>query len=150
LLYYDITEPFNDAAEKVTLNEKGGFFGGTTIAISPKKIAEKLLGHELDRGVIADVSLKYEMEHVSKFDMLHYDGLNWDLKVVSVRPNAPDAGGTAAAAAILCAAFGSQSCWPGVRAECVLARRRHPNGRPAASWERQSGRRSGRCRPILE
>jgi hypothetical protein len=80
-LYYDVTGPFNNPSRHLTLNEKGGFFGGTTIAISPKKIAEKFMGKPLDWGVIADVSLKYEMEHVSKFGMLHYYGLHWDLKV---------------------------------------------------------------------
>jgi hypothetical protein len=80
-LYYDVTGPFNNADEKLTLNEKGGFFGGTTIAISPKKIAEKLAGHPFNWGPIVDVSVKYEMEHVSKFGMLHYYGLNWDINV---------------------------------------------------------------------
>jgi hypothetical protein len=80
-LYYDVTGPFNNAGRSLTLNEKGGFFGGTTIAISPKKIAEKIAGRAFDWGVIADVSIKYEMEHVSKLGMLHYYGLNWDLKV---------------------------------------------------------------------
>jgi hypothetical protein len=80
-LYYDITGPFNDASKKLTIDEKGGFFGGTTIAISPKKIAEKLSGHAFDWGPIVDVSVKYEMEHVSKLGMLNYYGLNWDLKV---------------------------------------------------------------------
>lgn len=80
-LYYDVTGPFNDPSEKVTLNEKGGFFGGTTIAISPKKIAEKLAGAPYDWGILTDVSIKYEMEHVSKFGMLHYLGLQWDLAV---------------------------------------------------------------------
>lgn len=80
-LYYDVTGPFNNPSRHLTLNEKGGFFGGTTIAISPKKIAEKLAGHPFDWGPIADLSIKYEMEHVSKFGMLNYYGLNWDLKV---------------------------------------------------------------------
>jgi hypothetical protein len=80
-LYYDVTGPFNDPSKVLPLNEKGGFFGGTTIAISPKKIAEKLAGRALDWGVLADLSVKYEMEHVSKFGMLHYYGLQWDLKV---------------------------------------------------------------------
>jgi hypothetical protein len=80
-LYYDVTGPFNNPSRHLTLNEKGGFFGGTTIAISPKKIAEKLAGHAFDWGPIADVSIKYEMEHVAKFGMLNYYGLNWDLKV---------------------------------------------------------------------
>ena len=80
-LYYDVTGPFNNPSRHLTLNEKGGFFGGTTLAISPKKIAEKLAGHPFDWGPIADVSIKYEMEHVSKFGMLNYYGLNWDLKV---------------------------------------------------------------------
>jgi len=80
-LYYDVTGPFNDASKHLTINEKGGFFGGTTIALSPKKIAEKLTGAPLDWGPLLDVSLKYEMEHVSKLGMLHYYGLQWDLKV---------------------------------------------------------------------
>ena len=80
-LYYDVTGPFNDPSKHLTANEKGGFFGGTTIAISPKKIAEKLSGHPFDWGPIADLSFKYEMEHVSKVGMLNYYGLNWDLKV---------------------------------------------------------------------
>jgi hypothetical protein len=80
-LYYDITGPFTKAGRAVTDNEKGGFFGGTTIAISPKKIAEKLNGAPFDWGPLLDVSIKYEMEHVSKFGMLHYYGLQWDLKV---------------------------------------------------------------------
>lgn len=80
-LNYDVTGPFNNPSRHLTLNEKGGFFGGTTIAISPKKIAEKLAGHAFDWGPIADVSIKYEMEHVAKFGMLNYYGLNWDLKV---------------------------------------------------------------------
>jgi hypothetical protein len=81
-LYYDITGPFNRAGlTSITDNEKGGFFGGTTVAISPKKIAEKVNGAPYDWGIIADVSIKYEMEHVSKFGMLNYYGLHWDLAV---------------------------------------------------------------------
>jgi len=80
-LYYDVTGPFNNASRHLTLNEKGGFFGGATFAISPKKIAEKVAGHPFDWGPIADLSIKYEMENVSKFGMLHYYGLNWDFKV---------------------------------------------------------------------
>ena len=81
-LYYDITGPFNRAGlTSITDNEKGGFFGGTTVAISPKKIAEKISGKPYDWGIIADVSVKYEMEHVSKFGMLNYYGLHWDLAV---------------------------------------------------------------------
>lgn len=80
-LYYDVTGPFNDPSKQLTANEKGGFFGGTTIAISPKKIAEKISGHPFDWGPIADLSVKYELEHVSKLGSLNYYGLNWDLKV---------------------------------------------------------------------
>lgn len=80
-LYYDVTGPFSNPSRALTLNEKGGFFGGTTIAISPKKIAEKIAGHPFDWGPVADVSIKYEMEHVSKFGMLNYYGLHWDLNV---------------------------------------------------------------------
>jgi hypothetical protein len=81
-MYYDITEPFNPANDKVTLNEKGGFFGGITLTLSSKAIAKKITGNEaMDWGTLADVHLKYEMEHVSKFGMLHYVGLQWDLAV---------------------------------------------------------------------
>ncbi|HTE56410.1 MAG TPA: hypothetical protein VK698_36400 [Kofleriaceae bacterium] len=88
-LYYDITGPFNaadsdfgeDDPSNASANERGGFFGGTTLAISPKKIAEKINGKPYDWGLIADVSIKYEMEHVSKFGMLNYYGLHWDLAV---------------------------------------------------------------------
>ena len=39
-LYYDVTGPFNKAGiAEITANEKGGFFGGTTVAISPKRNA---------------------------------------------------------------------------------------------------------------
>jgi hypothetical protein len=80
-LYYDITGPFNRAGRTdITDNEKGGFFGGITVAVSPKKIAEDVAGRPMDWGFIADVSIKYEMEHVSKFGMLHYYGLHWDIK----------------------------------------------------------------------
>ena len=81
-LYYDITGPFNRSGRtSITDNEKGGFFGGTTVAISPKRIAEKLRGAPLDWGPLTDVYVKYEAEHVAKFGMLHYYGLAWDFKV---------------------------------------------------------------------
>jgi hypothetical protein len=81
-LYYDITEPFNSSLAPVTDNEKGGFFGGITTTFSSKAIAKKLTGNEaMDWGALADVQLKYEMEHVSKFGMLHYVGLQWDIVV---------------------------------------------------------------------
>jgi hypothetical protein len=80
-LYYDITGPFTRAGLSVTDNEKGGFFGGTTVAISPKRIAEKLSGATYDWGPLTDIYVKYEAEHVSKFGMLHYYGLAYDFKV---------------------------------------------------------------------
>src|SRR5262245_1659999 len=40
-LYYDITGPFTSALANVSSNEKGGFFGGITIAVSAKKVGEK-------------------------------------------------------------------------------------------------------------
>ncbi len=81
-LYYDITGPFTKSGiAEITDNEKGGFFGGTTVAISPKRIAEKLRGQPYDWGVVADVYLKYEAEHVSKFGMLHYYGFAADFKI---------------------------------------------------------------------
>ena len=81
-LYYDITGPFTPAsAFKTSANQKGGFFGGITVAVSPKTIAEKVLERKFDWGPLVNVSFKYEMEHVSKFGMLHYYGLQWDLAV---------------------------------------------------------------------
>ena len=81
-LYYDITGPFNSAVADVpSLNEKGGFFGGITVAVSARKIGEKFAGQPLDWGLLADVSAKYEAEHVARFGMLHYYGLQWDLNV---------------------------------------------------------------------
>jgi hypothetical protein len=81
-LYYDITGPFNSAVKKTTSsNELGGFFGGITVAVSPKTIAETVLERKFDWGPLVNVSVKYEMEHVAKFGMLHYYGLQWDLAV---------------------------------------------------------------------
>lgn len=81
-VYYDVTGPFNRAGiTSLKDNEKGGFFGGATVAISPKRIAEKLSGETYDWGVLKDIYVKYEAEHVSKFGMLHYYGLAADFKV---------------------------------------------------------------------
>jgi hypothetical protein len=80
-LYYDITGPFNSVNEGSTDNERGGFFGGITVALSSKKIGEKITGRPLDWGPLADLSFKYEAEHVAKFGMLHYYGLQWDWAV---------------------------------------------------------------------
>lgn len=81
-LYYDITGPFNSAiAKTLSDNEKGGFFGGITATVSPKQIAEKVLERKLDWGPLLNLSVKYEAEHVAKFGMLNYYGLQWDLAV---------------------------------------------------------------------
>jgi len=82
-LYYDITGPFTPAnAETLSPNEKGGFFGGITIAVSAKRVAEKITGKPFNLpGFLSDVSVKYEAEHVSKLGMLNYYGLQWDLNV---------------------------------------------------------------------
>ena len=80
-LYYDITGPFNNPGETIATNEKGGFFGGTTVALSVKRIGQKITGSEFNWGPLADVSLKYEIEHVSKFGALHYVGFQWDWAV---------------------------------------------------------------------
>lgn len=81
-LYYDITGPWHSAVSSTTTssNERGGFFGGITTTVSPKKIGEKISGREFDWGPIADLEIKYEMEHVAKFGMLNYYGLQWSLK----------------------------------------------------------------------
>lgn len=80
-MYYDVTGPFSHAGRTLTPNEKGGFFGGITVGFSAKKIGQKITGTEFDWGVLSDVSLKYEIEHVAKFGALHYVGLQWDLNV---------------------------------------------------------------------
>lgn len=84
-LYYDITGPWNGAnsttdGEQDRANERGGFFGGITTTVSAKKVGEKFAGHEFDWGPISDLEIKYEMEHVAKFGMLNYYGLQWGLK----------------------------------------------------------------------
>ncbi|PTL75228.1 hypothetical protein [Vitiosangium sp. GDMCC 1.1324] len=81
-MYYDITGPFNSAiANTSSANEKGGFFGGITVTLSGKYFSEKLMQRQLDWGPLANVSLKYEAEHVAKFGMLSYYGVQWDLAV---------------------------------------------------------------------
>lgn len=80
-LYYDVTGPFNDASKRLALNEKGGFFGGITTTVSIKQVAEKFAGRQFAWGPLANLHLKYEAEHVSKFGMLHYLGLQWDFAV---------------------------------------------------------------------
>ncbi|HYO57945.1 hypothetical protein [Archangium sp.] len=81
-LFYDITGPFNSAIASVpSPNEKGGFFGGITVTLSGKFFSEKLLKRQLDWGPLSNVSFKYEAEHVAKFGMLHYYGLQWDFAV---------------------------------------------------------------------
>ncbi|WP_428266832.1 hypothetical protein [Haliangium sp.] len=83
-LYYDITGPFTSALKgTITDNEKGGFFGGTTVTLSIKQIYDKLSGAEqpANWGPLANLHLKYEIEHVSKFGALHYVGLQWDFAV---------------------------------------------------------------------
>lgn len=80
--YYDVTGPFSSAIASVASpNEKGGFFGGLTVAVSLKKVGEKVLGGKLDWGPLDDVSLKGEVEHVSKFGALFYYGVVWELTV---------------------------------------------------------------------
>lgn len=80
-MYYDITGPFTWPDANVTPNEKGGFFGGTSVTLSVKKIGEKIAGKKWDWGPLLDFSLRYELEHVSKFGALNYYGLQYDLKV---------------------------------------------------------------------
>jgi hypothetical protein len=80
-MYYDITGPFTPPDANVLPNEKGGFFGGTSVTFSIKRIGQKIAGTEWDWGALADFSLRYEMEHVSKFGMLHYYGLQYDLAI---------------------------------------------------------------------
>jgi hypothetical protein len=80
-MYYDITGPFEIPDANVLPNEKGGFFGSVSLAFSVKRIGQKIAGTEWDWGALADLSLKYELEHVSKFGALHYYGLQYDLKI---------------------------------------------------------------------
>ncbi|MCC6559099.1 MAG: hypothetical protein IT372_39750 [Polyangiaceae bacterium] len=80
-MYYDITGPFAPPDANATPNEKGGFFGSMSFAFSVKRIGQKMAGQEWDWGPLADLSLKYELETVSKFGSLHYYGLQYDLKV---------------------------------------------------------------------
>ncbi len=83
-LYYDITGPWNSPVTGntypgITPNELNGFFGGITVAVSPKRIAEKVMGHEIKIPFLRDIELKYELETVSKFGSLNYYGLQWSI-----------------------------------------------------------------------
>ena len=78
-LYYDVTDPWNNANATGTTNEHGGFFGGITVTISPKRVAEKLMGKELKIPFLRDIEVKYELETVSKFGSLQYYGLQWSI-----------------------------------------------------------------------
>ncbi|HEY8207328.1 MAG TPA: hypothetical protein VIG99_07600 [Myxococcaceae bacterium] len=79
-LYYDITDPWNSPVTRmVTGNELGGFFGGITVTISPKRVAEKIMGHEIKIPFLRDIELKYELENVSKFGSLNYYGIQWSI-----------------------------------------------------------------------
>ncbi len=79
-LYYDITGPWNSpVATTPTSNEKGGFFGGITVTVSPLRVASKITGNEVKLPFLRDLEIKYEMEHVSKFGELNYYGLQWSL-----------------------------------------------------------------------
>ena len=80
-MYYDITGPFVAPDANVTPNEKGGFFGSVSATVSIKKIGEKITGSKWDWGGLLDLSLRYELEHVSRFGSLHYYGLQQDVKV---------------------------------------------------------------------
>ena len=51
------------------------------MTFSVKKIGEKIAGATWDWGALADFSLRYELEHVSKFGALHYYGVQGDLKI---------------------------------------------------------------------
>lgn len=82
-MYYDITGPFNPPDANVLPNEKGGFFGSTSLTFSIKKIAQKIAGAEKDWdwGAVSDFSVRYELEHVSKFGSLSYYGLQWNFQL---------------------------------------------------------------------
>jgi hypothetical protein len=80
-MFYDITGPFTPPDASASPNEKGGFFGSSNVTFSIKRIGQKLAGAEWDWGPLTDVSLRYELEHVSKFGSLHYYAMQWDLRV---------------------------------------------------------------------
>src|SRR5215213_1595889 len=56
-MYYDITGPFTPPDANVTPNEKGGFFGGTSVTFSIKRIGQKIAGTEWDWGGLLDWSV---------------------------------------------------------------------------------------------
>lgn len=81
-MYYDITGPFTPPDADVAPNEKGGFFGGTSVTLSIKRVGQKIAGAKggWKWGALTDLSLRYELEHVSKFGALNYYGLQYDIK----------------------------------------------------------------------
>jgi hypothetical protein len=80
-MYYDITGPFSPPDANVLPNEKGGFFGSTSFTLSMKSVGEKISGKKWYWGPLLDFSLRYELEHVSKFGALMYYGVQFNFKV---------------------------------------------------------------------
>jgi hypothetical protein len=80
-MYYDITGPFTAPDAHVLPNEKGGFFGGSSVNFSIKRIGEKIAGKKWKWGALDDFSFHAEVEHVSKFGSLTYFGAVFDFKV---------------------------------------------------------------------
>ncbi|HZN92923.1 MAG TPA: hypothetical protein VFB81_09455, partial [Myxococcales bacterium] len=79
-LYYDVTGPWNSPVATVaSSNEKGGFFGGITVTVSPLRVASKIMNNEVKLPFLRDLEIKYEMEHVAKFGELNYYGLQWSI-----------------------------------------------------------------------
>jgi hypothetical protein len=80
-LYYDITGPFSPPDANVLPNEKGGFFGSTSFTLSIKSVGQKIAGKKWSWGALDDFSVRYELEHVSKFGALMYYGVQWNFKI---------------------------------------------------------------------
>jgi len=80
-MYYDITGPFTPPDANVYPNEKGGFFGSVSLTLSLKNIGQQVTGKKWNWGALDDFSLRYELEHVSKFGSLMYYGVQFNLKI---------------------------------------------------------------------
>lgn len=80
-MYYDITGPFTPPDATVLPNEKGGFFGGSAVNLSVKKIGEKLAHQTARWGALDDLSVHVELETVSRIGSLMYYGAQFDLRI---------------------------------------------------------------------
>lgn len=68
---------FYDISNGVEAQDRSEFFG----SISPSFSSNKILGKGPGRGLLRDILIKTELEHVSGVSHVYYYGLTWDLNI---------------------------------------------------------------------